>query len=395
MDERCTEGLQAGWACLELPVGKEATLFGYEHRWEEGEQGNDGVEDPLFLRCLVLRLGEALVIHLAYDLCLIPDGLSDALVRRVQENQGLPEASIWIHATHTHSTPLAAQVEDHPIWTYPKGGLGSFEADLAEFLLGSVEGVLESALQDLHPCEEHWVEGPCGVGYNRRVKVGEDLVNCWKPEENPDLPLQGPSDPTLRVLHLKRREQPDICWWSLPVHPVVMGKNFRKVSADYPGWVNRGLGEAGIHAFFTLGAAAEIQPWVATQEDPEGLEVVGQAVLSTLRCLLRGSRPCSSKKLETQIIHGAGGFPVRLQSHGSWVVVGLPVEVFNAWGLELRRALGKPLLLSTLCGGWRTYLVPKSAFEEGGYEVDHSKHSGFKSGDAEGLARAILEALEP
>ena len=78
---------------------------------------------------------------------------------------------------------------------------------------------------------------------------------------------------------------------SLPLHPVVMGKESRLVSADWPGVVRHVLAEQVASVCCLMSAAADAHPWIATQQDVAGLQRCATAIASQISMVLSAAGP--------------------------------------------------------------------------------------------------------
>jgi hypothetical protein len=250
-------------------------------------------------------------------------------------------------------------------------------------------------------------EAPLGIGYDRRVLKDGEVKACWGPQEWPDR-IPGPAvDPTCTILSLRQTNGPRrYVLWSLGVHPVTLGKTSRVLSADYPGRACELLGEydEGTQALFTLGACGHSQPWIATQENPEGVEKVARAAASFVSLVAEGVRPVVYADGEPPLVCatrtvtiGKTELDLTVWRLGDTWVIGVPVELFGELALDLRKRLGGPVLLATLAGGWELYWPTAEAVKQGGYEVRSARH-GFQAGDGEKLideAVALANTLRP
>jgi hypothetical protein len=171
------------------------------------------------------------------------------------------------------------------------------------------------------------------------------------------------------------------------------------LSGDYPGAACKWLDERipGGRSLFVLGGAGNVHPWIATQESAENVDKIGQAAGNFVRVLAEGTRPISAPKSEP--ILACAAKTVTIRDHeidltvwrlGSMYVAAAPVELFGELAFDLRRRLGKPVLLATLTNGWNGYWPHRQAFAEGGYEVGATPR-GLQPGDGEVLIDRLVE----
>jgi hypothetical protein len=190
--------------------------------------------------------------------------------------------------------------------------------------------------------------------------------------------------------------------WGTGVHPVVLGRTSRFLSADYPGEACRLIESyiPGSRAMFVLGGAGNVHPWVATQETPSGVERVARAAASFAALLthavapvcLQPEQPVLQCVAEETVIGGLR-VPLTVWRLGTVRVVALPVELFSELSADLRGRLLGPMLLVTVANGWLQYWLTDSAAREGGYELQAAVED-FKPGMGEELAEAVLELAE-
>ncbi len=371
--------LRVGFAQCDISPDKSANLMGYNFR----APGNDGVSQPLFAKVCVLREGDTRAVLVSFDLCVIPTDIARKLREKIARAAKCEAAAVIVAATHTHSGP------------YP----------FADYFAGIEANVLDAVQRASGltvPFDVRVREAPLGIGYNRRVWDGKKVLMCWNPQEYPDRNPDVAPDPTCTVLQLRQQNGPrQVVLWSLGVHPVTLGKTSRVVSADYPGAACR-LIEADLadaHAMFFLGAAGNVQPWIATQNDADRVQVVGKAAGAFVSLLTHAVHPVvrdADKPLrfaaETVKI-GKVEVDLAVWRLGNLWIVAAPVELFGELGVELRKRLGGPVFLATLANGWHGYWPTRAAFEQGGYEVGATP-GGLQAGDSEKLIDELVRLGE-
>ena len=90
---------------------------------------------------------------------------------------------------------------------------------------------VEAALGDLAPARFRYSTASVGFAYNRRVTTRRGVEMCWNPKEFKGPAPVAASDPELCVLEIQRKEQ-TYALFNLAGHPVVLGKESNRVSAD-------------------------------------------------------------------------------------------------------------------------------------------------------------------
>jgi len=375
--------LRAGFARIDITPGPDCSLMGYEFRQEHLPPGNDGVHDPLFARALVLDDGTQPAALLSLDIAVLPTQLARRLRESVAAGLNTQLERVILACIHTHSGPTPE---------------APFTDNLDEKILDAVaraEGLK-------HPVDVLVRQAPLGMGYNRRVNTGDGLKHCWSPQEFPDR-MPGPAtDPAFTLLEFRQVGGPRRHFvWNVGVHPVVLGKTSRVVSADYPGAACALIEEyvPGSNAMFLLGAAGDTHPWIATQEKAEHVEPVARAAASFAALLSEGMEPAADSGPVTlaaagdSIELGRDGMDLVAWRLGKALIVTVPVELFGELAAGLRQRVDGPVVLSTVTNGWSMYLPTTRAFEQGGYEVDIATRFGFKPGDGEVLINRLVDLV--
>jgi neutral ceramidase len=238
-------GLRAGLGRVELSVPAGVELVGYPNR----EGPATGVRDPLHARALVLERDGARVALCALDLCYVMEDVVAAARERVAGRGLVPAGALLVAATHTHSGP--------------------YDADPAVFPDG-LDALIERAVA--RACER--LE-PARIGAGMGTLHGH-AINRRR--------LEDPVDPALLVLRVDAVDgRPLGLVHAFGCHPVVLGPDNRRVSADWPGESSRLLEDAlgdGAIALFLQGASGDVNPLTAgvrarLQE--------GRVVVTTLR----------------------------------------------------------------------------------------------------------------
>jgi hypothetical protein len=394
--------LQAGTSRTVITPGPGAALVGYAGR---PGRGNDGVLAPLTATALALRFaGDEPVVVFALDLCLLESDVADWLRGELGAALPLPADRVILSCSHTHSGPLARPraLSGERDAIAQLGGAGLEEDAYARLLLERLRAAARAALDGLRPCRLAWRQGALELGYNRRSPDGAGGVrHCWNVHQFPDRAPQPLPDATVSLLELAFESgAPErLLWFGAGLHPVVLGKESNRVSPDWPGSARALLEKElpGSTAFFTLDAAGEAHPWLATQSDPAAVERVGAAVGGPLalwaESLPQGKAVEAFAWREERLEIGDARLALGVLRIGPVGVLFLPLECFGSLGRELRRRFEGPLLLATLANGWEAYWPDRAAFGEGGYEVDIARRYGRRPGDGERLVEQALELL--
>jgi neutral ceramidase len=431
--------LYAGAGKADITPQDTQFLFGYPHV----ERYSTGIHDPLESCALCLRSGERTVLFSANDIIFIPKDSAARIRGKVSAQTGIPEGSILVSATHTHSGPITVDYlssEADPVVPKVDPGFLSFmEARIVAACLQAVAG-LQPAKAGLAVAEA------TGVGTNRRDP-------------------SGPRDPHVPVMLVRSASDsaPIACMLVYSMHPTVLHEDSKLVSADFPGatrkYLNRILGEECVVLYHTgpegnqsprhvtkgntfaeakrlgelLGAAVEaVIPAISYHSDPalawsRTLIELPQRVFPQLdaaeeklsraraRFAKLQSGGITSQEVRTAECDLFGAeetvtlakasrdgrvgeacrsclpAEVQLLEVGPWRFVGWPGEVFVEYGLAVKERRPGTFIINLANGELQGYIVTAEAAHEGGYEASNA-FFGPESGDL--LVRATLGLLD-
>jgi hypothetical protein len=189
------------------------------------------VGDPLKVRAVYLRSGEAAVVIVACDLIGLGVGTSDALREAIGRRLGLPRAAVMLACTHTHSGPATVNLP----------GLGHTHSAYMALLAKRIVSTAVRAERDARPARASWaIETIEPIGFNRRT-----------------LDFRG-IDADLKTVVFDRGGE-RLHLWSYACHAVVLGPRPR-VSADWPGAAVGALEAKGRRGVFLQGFCGDIDP---------------------------------------------------------------------------------------------------------------------------------------
>ena len=371
--------LRCGFGSNDITPHPSVPLMGYPE--PRSRSGSDGVHLPLLARACVLKEGSRTAVLVALDLCVLPNAACRRLRAEIAKSIDIDQTNVLVSTSHTHSGPFPGD-------------------DYLESIQPKILDAVRRASDLVHPVTAWIQEAALGLGYNRRVPVDGTIRMCWNPQTIADHPPRPAPDPTCTLLQFRQVNGPrQVNVWSLGAHPVVFGKASRMISSDYPGaactWLDANIPDG--KSMFVLGAAGNVHPWMATQEDPRNVDRIGETAGAFVRTLAQATRPiraleegenlvCRSK---TVVIRGHE-LDIAVWNVGDAFIVAAPVELFGELAVDLRRRLEKPVLLSTLTNGWNGYWPHRGAFAEGGYEVG-AVPAGLEPGDGEALINHLVD----
>jgi len=392
--------LRAGFASAVLSPGPASPLMGFDFR-EQLQPGNEGVHDPLRVRVVVLRQGtnEPNAI-ISLDTAVVNTQLAREFRQRVAKVLNTDSNHVIVCATHTHSAPCLSTNELPGSLTNNAVVVEATRAYLEDVGRKVVETAVRAAAL-VFPVRVSYREAALGLGYNRRVMTAGGLRNCWSPQEWPER-QPGPMPDPICTLMMLRQESGSASFllWSLGVHPVVLGKTSKVISADFPGRACQLLEEyvPDSQSLFLLGGAANVHPWVATQDRAAMIEPVARAAASFVALLAQATAQVDNPELRTvarTVAIGKLKLDIGVWRLGPVWIVAVPVELFGELAADIRQKLGGPVLLTTLSNGWAGYFPTRKAFEEGGYEVDGiQRGKRLSPGDCEKLVDHVKELAD-
>jgi hypothetical protein len=223
--------MRLGIAGTDITPQESVPLLGYGDRTHD----STGVHDPLSAYAWWLESqGEAPLVWVVLDLCLLSVGTAHELTTRLSQEVGLPAGRVLLSTTHTHSGPDVRSLPGNPAaWARRYHGL------LRERMRSAVEQARRSAFDGV--IEVH--ESHCDIGANRR----DDRL---------------PADTRvilLRLVDRAGRERGSIFHYSC--HLTVLGVENYLVSSDWVGPVRLDLERQwGVPVAFLQGAEGNVDP---------------------------------------------------------------------------------------------------------------------------------------
>ena len=346
-------------------------LAGYSRR--QGEPST-GVHDPVGVRALVLRSGEAAAALVSCDLLIVDERLVDAVRRRLLD-EGLPEGLVLVLAgTHTHSGPGA-----YGSRFLEKVSMGHFDPRVFDALVRAIVRAVGRAHAALAPVAlAYGTARTEGLVHNRAAPEGLVdpelvVVGCYRP---------GARDPFAVLL-------------GFAAHPTALGAWNRQLSADYPGVAARELERRfpGTTALFFAGAVADQGP-VKSGEAFEPAERIGGALARHAADVLDAAQPEAPAALraaqervplaDARVRLGRVALPrwagrrlvdddatLSVVTAGEIAFVGVPCDLDASLGMRLKQAAqaqGRKPLLIGFASDYIGYCVPEALYRANQYE---------------------------
>jgi hypothetical protein len=209
-----------------------------------------GIDLPLTVTALALGDGETTSLIIDVDCCWLWDPLYQETLAAVTALTGLPEESVRIAYTHTHSGPQAGTAHQ-----WEGQGVEMWEP-YQRNVRHVVAGAAWAALRSMQPVRLAAAEGTSNMSVNRRFqRPGDGVVVVGRNWE-------GVRDPAVQVLRFDSLVgEPVAAVVHFGCHPITVGPDNDLITPDYPGVVKRVVAEAtGAPTLFLQGAAGDVGP---------------------------------------------------------------------------------------------------------------------------------------
>ena len=185
------------------------------------------IRDDLEANALWLESGDCGTMFITCDIVGLDLAFVQEILPEIADAAGVPEESILIGCSHTHSGPsiLGPSHPDKPIDHAYLGRLKGWLCTLASEARASSE-----------PVQVAWGRGEAEIGYNRRVCLADGSHQMHGDPTRPDaIGLEGPNDPQHTALFVRDLSGTlKAVLYNNTAHPVIFyGADF--LSADYPG----------------------------------------------------------------------------------------------------------------------------------------------------------------
>jgi hypothetical protein len=367
--------LRAGAASVDItpPVGE--PMAGYSARQPKASRG---VLDRVFAKAVTLSNGRLTVTIVGADLLLVTPGLREEVLRRV----ALPREVVYFTATHTHTGPGGYCRR----WVYELV-LGEYDERIFRRLAEQIASAIRRSRRDLRP-----------AALRRLVIRGDDVLAGLVASRPPG----GPTYAKLTNLQLLGADGERLA--SMVVfgaHATCIGHQDRRISADYPGAVQRAEQRLGGHgvALFAAGAVGGLRITGRAEADPTALPLSagGRLVerLAEIRAAsdapprrrvalaaavlpvdlpppqYRISRRWRLSPIAAGWLHGRRT-AVHVLRVGDVVLLGMPADFSGQLADALDRAAkgtGPEPVVTSFSGDYVGYVIPHARYEAGGYEA--------------------------
>ena len=414
-----------GIGCKLITPDKAVQLGGYY-----GDRASEGVHDDLYARAFVFSDGRDEIALLSLDfLHLKPEHVAE-IRSTIREEYGLAPERVMVCCTHTHTGPDMNRETEYMAW---------LEWQAAD-AVGAALKDLSSARIFAGRSEEH------GVSFVRRFVMKDGSVVTNPGLLNPEVDRTiGEIDPEVLTLRIASGDRTRAILVNFALHCDTVGGDL--VSAGWPfymaGVIREGVGES-VDVAFLQGSAGDINHWNVFKgghlrgfEEAERIgKIVGAAALQALdneQEIAPGPVAQAQKHVDLPVVEVAEAdyreakdemdkpydsdedFTMervlalkRVRAYeypgdhvsaemqalrlGEAAVVGLPCEIFNALGRQIKeQSASKPTFVVELANGSIGYIGEAHNVDEGGYEMTSSICA---KGSGEMLRDAALELTQ-
>ncbi|QHW30826.1 hypothetical protein GZH47_08155 [Paenibacillus rhizovicinus] len=389
-----TTTIKAAMGKVKITPEEPAPLQGYDPDTNIADPRSD-VLDDLYARILIVDDGKARSVIVGIDCCLSNEevvrvadpggkpGVYRAFIPTFPSGTraawaaaaGVPEASVSVNPTHTHTAP----------------------AQFQEKILSGITAAIASLRQRLVPVTLQACTGQSGISAFRR------------PHLNADLSVSIHRDFTL-VRLVKEDGEPLGYMINFAVHPTAVRNSTSRISADIVGLAMSELeaeAEEGIVALFLQGFSGDVCPLYGDNGPKEdtypavraGARVFSEELKEAMN-RLTDVRPGAIKAVQTECAYPtregfyASELSVRLSgiAFGDIALLSVSGEVFNAYADRIKE--NSPFPYTLTCGvanGYAGYIPSHTAFRDGlgGYEMNTTPYAD----DVEARFLADVEEL--
>lgn len=379
--------LRAGAARIDITPDKPVTLAGYASRTNLSQ----GVHDPLSARAFVFEQDGKRLLLMSLENLGFYNATAEPLRQAILDACQLQPSDLFLSAIHTHSAPTLTldPAKGHANNVAYTRGLQTKLVQLAR-----------QALERMAPVQLGVGRGASPVGANRREVVRDNTGNTKIVlGRNPSVL----TDREVQVLKLTRADRNELTGvlFAYATHSTALGPRNYLVSGDVHGlaaqFIEKYLGSDVVAPPFA-GASGNIDPWYRVLPEfntangwiPEPVllgTLLGEEVVHVLKGIQKSATNTAIRTAmkivalpgkargEAQVTAGSPTTPlaVTVGCLGEIAFVGLGGEIFTEIGQAIKAASPFPYtFIFTHCNGAAGYMPIRSAYPEGGYEVQSS-----------------------
>jgi hypothetical protein len=379
---------RAGAAQVDITPPPDLPMDGYLAR-----EGNSlGTHDPLMAQVLVVDDGEKRIALVALDILAVSAGFTDPLRQALAQQLNTTPSAIMMCASHTHCGPVGLQS-----W-FPPGEKPALDKALVNSVQTRILEAAQVALNAMTPVRLTSAHAPVeGIGGDRNRR-------------------DNPIDTQVTVVCFERDDHSPLCiLFHYACHPTVLGADTRQYSADFVGAARAYLCQQypGAVPMFLNGALGDVSPRYQRHEQSFAeVERMGRLLSEHIMHLMRQLQPDDQIDLDWHAIPlelpfrtlssngtiipaapDSGRFEVtRAQGSaiqatlraaigdrdsqtatlailkiGSWSLIGVPGEPFNALAVAVRKISPNALVIG-LTNDYAGYFPTQAAIDLQTYE---------------------------
>ena len=367
------EGLQLGSASRDItpPAGEPMAAFPESHRPMTPRLAA-GAHDPLCVRATALSDGRTTVVICVADVLTFQWPDVDLIRQAFADRTGHAAEDLVLCATHNHSGPECSYLfGGRPDSAY----IGSLREQVVDAAVASLDQLVAVTVSS------GAVEAD--LVHNRRRILPDGRLQFIGP--NPNRESIGPVDPRVSVVRFDAPGgPPQFSFVNFAAHPVVMTRENRLFTAEYPGATLRSFGEqTGVGpCAFLQGGCGDTHPYQALADDFSAVDALGDSLGAAAAEAWRSASPEKGAALAVdrwQVELPNRVSPdhcVRIEITAVRLSPGLAMvfwqgEPFVELSLVLQwRSPFARTIVSGYAQGWIGYVPNRRAYEHGGYGVD-------------------------
>lgn len=431
--------LKAGFARIDITPPLGIPLQGYAET-----RLADGILDPLLVSALAVNDGKNTAIIISADLVGMDTEVCNNIRKGIAEATGTAYEAIFLCCVHTHLGPSISR--SRGFWFKEE-----YVSQMSQKFVGAARMAVDDLKEAKMYINDGYT--PVQISFIRRFRLKDGTVKTNPGIRNPEIdhPL-GTEDQRVGLVYFKRENAPEIALVNFQVHADVIGG--KKISADFPKFVRDTYEAAIPNSLCMFINGAEGDSNHINVNTPEGglnsgyeyAKHMGRTIGGTAIALRGVAREAESvpvcafekeviipyrnitdeqleKAEKINALHNADRDEEILPEHertiliyesrmmvnlrkeriqsvtyritgisiGDFAIVGFPGEPFTALGLQIRDASRFPMTYVACCAnGYEEYLLPASAYEEGGYEA---RTSAIAPGGGELFVSVASEVL--
>jgi len=360
------------------------------------------VHDPIQLTCTAVCDGETVALFLSLDIRGVPRSLVEQANKIIEKTVGVPSDHVFLNATHTHSAPDNAKLDNFYVIQWTK------------IFYQRLRVVVKRAMLDLTPTEAYVGSSNTeGVTFVRRYLLADGTYKFNPSAADRPVAHESEADTQMRVIRFDREgDKKDIVMVNYQTHYGSATNLYpNAVSADYVhNFREAAESELGVHFAYHQGAAGNlnfVSMIPGERKYPTYPEAIPEFV-RTLKDALNTSEKAELGKITATFeIYKARGWdrnglypqnagttvdvPFGAIAFGDIGFVSSPYEMFDTNGVELRAA--SPYKMTFNCsytGGHMGYCPSALAYPHGAYEVTASP---FAPGSGEEFVAELVRLL--